>query len=77
MPSGLTQVAVLVVLHLAVLVVPQVAVLMVPKAVGQATDVSVRKEVTAAAAKVKRRVKDWGLTTLSKAKAVIWQKGWF
>ena len=48
----------------------------VPKAVGQVTrDAGARKEVTAAASKVKPRVKDWGLTTPSKAKAAISQKG--
>ena len=40
-------------------------------------NVDVRKELTAATAKVKRWGKDWGLTTPSKAKAVIWQNGWF
>ena len=39
-------------------------------------DVGNRKELTAATAKVKRRVKDWGLTTPSKTKAAIWRKGW-
>ena len=47
------------------------AVLVVPKAVERVTDVGARKEPTAAAAKVKRRIKDGGLSTSSKAKVTI------
>ena len=40
-------------------------------------DVDAKKDLIAAAAKVKRWVKDWGLNTPSKAKAAIWENGWF
>ena len=45
--------------------------LVVPKAVERVTDVGARKEPTVAAAKVKRRIKDGGLSTTSKAKVTI------